>query len=460
MRILLITLFFITSVVAFARERIQVNENSEFIELSHETLRYTDSTKSLDIKKIVSLSESAWKIVGLNGFTPNVEWAHLLFENSTEKDFDKVLYLNNLFTYEAEFYFIVNGKLQSESVVTGLSKPFNSKLYPDPMYPIMVHFPAKSKVDVYMRVRNPMSTTNTPLFLISHSKAVELKDTRMMISFFWAGILTLSLVLSLFLYLSIRRKIFLHYLLLGTGTFMFCSANLGVILLFLDSDPYQISLDYYQLGAALILIFMPRFLNGIAPIAQINLLAWRVVELIGYMGLAIAFLYVFPFFKFNFFFTTLVANALTGFTALIFLYLLVVLSIAAFRKTPRATSLFLVYLVNLGLAFVAVLLPLFGSDNNGFNTFLLILGGSIFETIAFMLLMTKVTLALYKEREVLYKQVQSNQEVMMSILMKGQEAERKRFAQDLHDGFGQLISSLNLNLSSLQTIKKMIPVKG
>jgi len=454
MRIILITFFFITSVVALARDRIQVNEYSEFIEISDNTLRFTDSTKSLDIKNILSLPESAWKNVGLNGFTQNVEWAQVLFENNTDKDFDKVLYLNNLFTYEAEFHFIVNGVLQRESVTTGLSKPFNSKLYADPMYPIKVHFPAKSTVDVYIKVRNPMSTTNTPLFLISYAKAADLKETRMLLSFFWAGILTLSLTLSLFLYISIRRKIFLNYLFLGIGTFMFCSANLGVMLLFLESDPYQYSLDCYQIGAALILIFMPRFLNGIVPIAKINLLAWRVVKTIGYMGLTIAVLYVLPFFKFDFFFTTLVANSLTGFTAMVFFYLLVALSIAAFRRSPRAIGLFLVYLVYLGIAFGAVLLPLFGSDNNGLNTFFLILGGSIFETIAFMLMMAKVTLAIYKERVNLYIQVQNNQKILMSTLMKSQEDERKRFAQDLHDGFGQLISSFNLNLSSLETIKK------
>tara|TARA_R110000868_G_scaffold298349_3_gene558558 strand:- start:328 stop:570 length:243 start_codon:yes stop_codon:yes gene_type:complete len=80
MRIFLITFFLATTVSAAARDRIQLNENSEFIEISHETLRYTDSTKSIDIKKIISLPKSAWQNIGLNGFTTNVEWAHVIFE--------------------------------------------------------------------------------------------------------------------------------------------------------------------------------------------------------------------------------------------------------------------------------------------------------------------------------------------------------------------------------------------
>jgi two-component system, NarL family, sensor kinase len=53
----------------------------------------------------------------------------------------------------------------------------------------------------------------------------------------------------------------------------------------------------------------------------------------------------------------------------------------------------------------------------------------------------------------LYKQVQNTQETMMNAIVKGQEDERNRFAKDLHDGFGQMISSLMLNLKGLESLK-------
>lgn len=453
MRALLLAFFLITCIQVFASERIEVSEKLELVELSNQTYRYTDTTASLTIAQMVNLSNDQWNKTNVNGFTPHAEWSHVFFENNTKKGFKKVLYLNNIFTYEADFYFVVNGKLEQDFIATGLSRPKDSKLYLDTMYPVEVDFPPNSQVDVYLRVYNPMSTTNTPLFLMSFDEAMKLKNQRISFSFMWAGILFLSLLLSLFLYLNIRQAIFLNYVFLAIGTFMFCSANLGAMFLFVDSDPNQFSLDYLQIGAVLVLNFMPRFLNRIVPIATISPIAWSGMKIVGYIGAVTATLYLIPFFKYSFHYTVLTANILTALTAINFLYLLVILFIAALRKKERAISLFTVYLIYLGLAFGAVLMPLFGADNNGLNTFYLILGGSIFETIAFMLLMAQVTLAVYRDRGKLNMQLQHNQEIMMNAIVKGQEDERKRFAQDLHDGFGQMISCLNLNLSSLEDIK-------
>ncbi|MFD2201527.1 tetratricopeptide repeat protein [Shivajiella indica] len=51
---------------------------------------------------------------------------------------------------------------------------------------------------------------------------------------------------------------------------------------------------------------------------------------------------------------------------------------------------------------------------------------------------------LIKEKEIEIK------EAYIHAALESQENERKRFAQDLHDGFGQLISALRLNISNLQ----------
>jgi signal transduction histidine kinase len=51
---------------------------------------------------------------------------------------------------------------------------------------------------------------------------------------------------------------------------------------------------------------------------------------------------------------------------------------------------------------------------------------------------------LKKEVEIILRQSQ------IEAALNSQESERKRFARDLHDGFGQMISVLNLNLKSLE----------
>lgn len=60
-----------------------------------------------------------------------------------------------------------------------------------------------------------------------------------------------------------------------------------------------------------------------------------------------------------------------------------------------------------------------------------------------------------KKQEILEKEKEiSVKEAYLNAALESQESERKRFAQDLHDGFGQLISALQLNIQQLKMEKE------
>ncbi|MEQ9229383.1 MAG: sensor histidine kinase, partial [Cyclobacteriaceae bacterium] len=59
----------------------------------------------------------------------------------------------------------------------------------------------------------------------------------------------------------------------------------------------------------------------------------------------------------------------------------------------------------------------------------------------------------WKNRQLLEEEKRRAREAEMNAIISSQEKERNRFARDLHDGFGQLISTLNLNLKSISTGK-------
>ncbi len=59
----------------------------------------------------------------------------------------------------------------------------------------------------------------------------------------------------------------------------------------------------------------------------------------------------------------------------------------------------------------------------------------------------------WKNRQLLEEQKRLAREAEMNAVISSQEKERNRFARDLHDGFGQLISTLNLNLKNLEAPK-------
>lgn len=56
-----------------------------------------------------------------------------------------------------------------------------------------------------------------------------------------------------------------------------------------------------------------------------------------------------------------------------------------------------------------------------------------------------------RQKTILQEQKIRLREAQINAVIESQEQERKRFATDLHDGMGQLISALQLNISSLRT---------
>ncbi len=435
-----------------AFDLVSVDSGVEILNLFGKTYLYTGEGKPLHADEVLKMPEAEWTKKALTGYSRDKEWILIPFENKTDIAFDKVFYLSNHISHKIDYYFVENGELLPQHIATGLARSADVKLFNGHGYPARIHFPARSVVYVLVAVEDPMSSINVPIFLLSYDKAIALKDQNIAVNFLWLGVLLLSLVLAVFMYVVLRRELFLYYLGFAVSTGIIVTSNSGIIFLFVDSDPHQLITNYYQIGAVIMILFMPRFINCIVPIRTISQLAWRGVTWMGYTAVGIAMLYTMPYFKFSFFFTNLFINTMVSFSALLFLYLLITLLVAALRKMKHSLTLFVVYFIYLSLAFSNVILPLLGMPDRGLNDFYYVLAGSIFETIAFTVLMAQVTLGVYKDRERLNLQVQQNQERMMEAIVQGQEEERHRFAKDLHDGFGQLISSLMLNLRGLDGV--------
>lgn len=60
-----------------------------------------------------------------------------------------------------------------------------------------------------------------------------------------------------------------------------------------------------------------------------------------------------------------------------------------------------------------------------------------------------------KQKAVMQEQKERLREAQMSAVIDSQEKERKRFAADLHDGMGQLISALHININSLRQNRQL-----
>lgn len=420
--------------------------------LIEETDLYTDVTSDLSIEEIRNLNESEWSQGILAKFSPHLEWIRIALVNDSNEPIQKVLYLSNPISHEVDVY-LFSGEDLIENIPSGLARTSENKLFDDPGYPYLIQVPANSELTVFIKTFDPLSSMQVPIHLLNLEAANDYKDLNLILLFFWLGVLVVSIVLSVLLFFNTRQLMFLFYSIFAVATGIIISSTTGMITMFIDKDPHQIVTNYYQWGAVLVILFMPRFLNTLVPINSIFPKVWRVLRTLGYVGIGIAVLYSAPFFKFSFFFTQVFINCVVGLTAITFLYLIVVLGVAAVRRYERAISLFIVYVIYLSLAIFNIILPLFATAESSLNSAHYVLLGSALEIIAFMIFMGQAALSVYRDRQLLLEQVRDNQDLVMQALVKGQEDERDRFARDLHDGFGGMISALNLNLKGLKSVK-------
>ncbi|MCF8228111.1 MAG: sensor histidine kinase [Bacteroidales bacterium] len=65
-----------------------------------------------------------------------------------------------------------------------------------------------------------------------------------------------------------------------------------------------------------------------------------------------------------------------------------------------------------------------------------------------------------KQRALLQEEKARMKEAQIKAVVESQEEERQRFATDLHDGMGQLISALGLNIQSMRKFNKKDPAKA
>lgn len=85
--------------------------------------------------------------------------------------------------------------------------------------------------------------------------------------------------------------------------------------------------------------------------------------------------------------------------------------------------------------------------NNANNRFYASLGGIGLIMLTVFLLFNRYK---HKQRATLAEEKALNQKVGFRSLIEGEEKERKRIAQELHDGLGQLLSTARLNVSAME----------
>ena len=263
----------------------------------------------------------------------------------------------------------------------------------------------------------------------------------------WLGISLFSNLIALVLFIAIRQKYFLFYVLFNLGPGLYIGSHIGDIKYFLDADPYNYRDVFSYTGTACVILFLPLFLNSLTPLSQRNPIMWRIASVFVGIALVILCVNLHTGLRMSVFghFTHLYLTYTTG---IVLLGLLVMLVPCMIRNDKNAKLIFAIYGLYILAVFINILLPGLGLAEGSHFVYSAVLIGSPMEIFAFMYLMGYETFVFNKERsELLQKQKQFQKEIIISIT-KAQESERNRIGRELHDMVGSNLAMIKQQMET------------
>lgn len=84
-----------------------------------------------------------------------------------------------------------------------------------------------------------------------------------------------------------------------------------------------------------------------------------------------------------------------------------------------------------------------------YSQLIILVGSLTFAVVVFILLYYR---SKFKQKAMMEKEINSQQKLRFKAVMDAEEKERRRIAQELHDGLGQLLSTVKLNISATENL--------
>lgn len=371
------------------------------------------------------------------GVTDKVHWLKYDFLNHTDSTVNYVVFLpyhhiNRIFVYLSH-----DGSVQLLDS-TGTYFRYKTKDIKSRGYPFIISFPpGKSTLLIKLNHRNlPLRGTSYLLTVPEARDTITRNETTI---WFWRGIFMFALFISFILYLSTKIRLFLYYFLLNLGVAFFIGMEIGDFFMFFRQDPWNFIIDIKHLGNIMVVLFFPLFLNELTPIASLRPRLWKAMMIGIFIMPVLWVICLIPPVK-DTWMLLITTEYFIFFTSVVFLLQIYFLGVAVLKRKRNSRVLLITYFFYISAVAANVILPNLGVKTEDLLVYNTLMLGSILEIIAFMVLMGRETLGIYKERtELLAKQKKHKDEIIKAIV-ESQEKERNKVGRELHDMIGANIS--------------------
>lgn len=396
-----------------------------------------------------SLENLDWKPFNkIPTFQPSksTHWFKILLDNKQKYNINKVLFIPYNSIYTIDIY-----QENNDSIFlikqTGFKRHIKNKGFQIAGFPAYLEFPAEAVSTVYVKFKHVYRPLRTTMYLLNPERFAEIKYESNSLLWLWRGLYLFAIVLSIMAWFFLKQKSFLYYAILNLGVSFYVFSHIGEIQMILGSDPTDISSTVDYIGAFLINLSLPLFLNSLTPIRENNKVLWKIMMVLIYGIVPFVILSFIPEIRLNSL-TLIVHNYIMIVSGIVLLLQIYFLTKNTLIKKENALVMLIIYTTYIIFSFIDIILPNMGVLEDGDYICKLFFIGSFVEVFSFMILMSRQTLRVYNERAKLRERHKNYQRELLFSIVKSQEVERIRTGRELHDLIGANIAIIKQRVNT------------
>lgn len=220
--IIVFLIFFITSIQSQNYQEIVIDKNLKEITIGESVYIYEDKRNSYIIeeiqKQLGEFRKSEKKIPNF-GYTTSSYWIYFKLKNIT-KDKEKILLnLSYPLLDIVDFYLLSKDKI-IKRIETGDMRNFSQREIPHRIFLFGLELEPEEIYEVYFKIGSSGSV-QIPLSIMSYERFIEKELQEQYVQGIYYGIMLVMILYNFFLFLSIKDKSYLYYILYIIGIMMF-----------------------------------------------------------------------------------------------------------------------------------------------------------------------------------------------------------------------------------------------
>jgi signal transduction histidine kinase len=445
------------SLCAQNKELLVLNKGFEMLFLDEVVEAYRDSAHVLTIQQIKNgqIDAQPWDVRSpghmINmGYSRDTWWLHWeLLNNSPQPQFLTVFIGSGILS-DATLY-----AMHDSSGITiidsfpsiGFDHPYQPQHFNPKGWSYDIKLLPGKHTQYWLKLHNEIASLRSNLQIwerASYQNQANIHNLGWGVFF---GILILTVLGALAVFLATRQLVFLYYALYIASILLLNSITLGLHLIFLGMDNAFGAHTYVFVVSSLVIICMFAFSKKF-----LNLSSWAPrLNYVIYFNYAVVVILTILWFIWP--------SDMDVFRPLIFVFTflplisLVVINakLLTQKSIPSQHKLYLIAFSPIVLLSIGIALRNIGLIGHSIIFDIRLPVSFAFESIVFSYALAIRIRDMRNEREMLLQQVNVQQRDSFRVIIEATEKERKRVAEDLHDGLGQLLSTAKLNLTAIET---------